>query len=190
MTENTGESAATYGVVLDFLQHGRSDADEPQYRRSPVIYAVGIDAFALYELTLSSEADISIGDQVRLRPDFEPGIERGRQVEYADLSDGAQSELEYVIEEIVEDEEGRFVDFFNEAQPVSLRLHQLNLLPGIGDKLRDNILEERKRRPFETFEDLEGRVPGLHDPKGIIIDRIRSELTEPEELKYRLFARS
>lgn len=190
MTEDTGESDDTYGVVLDVLPHGRSDADEPQYRRSPVIYAVGNDHFSLYELTIGDDADISIGDQIKIRPDFEPGIERGRQIEYEALSDGAQSELEYVIEEIVEAQESQFVDFFNEAQPVSLRLHQLNLLPGIGDKLRDNILDQRKRGPFDSFDELEERVSGLHDPKSIVVDRISAEVKGDEDLKYDIFATS
>ncbi|MFB6113361.1 MAG: DUF655 domain-containing protein [Halodesulfurarchaeum sp.] len=189
MTDEAG-SDEEYGVVLDVLPHGRSDAEEPQYRRSPVSYAVGEEAFTLYELTLSDDADISIDDRIRIRPDFEPGIERGRQIEYGQLSDGAKSELEYVVAELVERDDDRFVGFFNDAQPVTLRLHQLTLLPGIGDKLRDNILEERKRRPFETFEDLEDRVSGLHDPKQILVDRILQEFTEAEDLKYRLFVRS
>ena len=177
-------------VILDVLAHGRSDADEPQYRRSPVAYAVGEDTFSLFEMTLIDDADITIGDRVAIRPAFAEGIDRGREIDFDDLTDGAKSELEYVIEEIVEADERRFVDFFNEAQPVSLRLHQLNILPGIGDKLRDSILDQRKRRPFESFEDLGERVDGLHDPKGTITDRITEELREGEDLKYKLFVRS
>ncbi|MFB6266695.1 MAG: DUF655 domain-containing protein [Halodesulfurarchaeum sp.] len=179
-----------YGVVLDILPHGRSDADEPQYRRSPVAYAVGEETFRLYELTVAEEADISIDDRIRIRPSFDEGINRGRQVDYDALSDGARSELDYVVEEIIEANEERFVDFYNDAQPVTLRLHQLNLLPGIGDTLRDNILDERKRRPFRDFVDLEERVSGLHDPKGVIEERIFQELREDEDLKYRLFVQS
>ena len=190
MSDATGESEPAYGLVLDVLPHGRNDADEPQYRRSPVIYAVGTEHFALYELTLAEDADISIGDRIKIRPDFDSGIERGRQIDYDGLSDGAGSELEYVIEEIIEDHEKRFVDFFNDAQPVSLRLHQLNLLPGIGDKLRDTILDQRKRKPFDSFEDLEERVSGLHDPKSIIVDRVRDEIQGDEDLKYDIFATS
>jgi putative nucleotide binding protein len=190
MADETGESEPEYGVVLDVLAHGRSDADEPQYRRSPVIYVVGVADFALYELTLTEDADITIGDRVEIQPDFEAGIDRGRQIQYGGLTDGARSELEYVVEEIVEAEERRFVDFFNDAQPVSLRLHQLNLLPGIGDKLRDNILDERKRGPFESFEGLEERVSGLHDPKSIVVERIEAEIRGDEDLKYDVFATS
>lgn len=190
MTEDTGETEREYGVVLDILPHGRSDADEPQYRRSPVVYAVGEDTFALYELTLEEDADISIDDRVQIRPTFEDGLNRGRQVDYDDLSDGARSELDYIIEEIVEEKERDFVDFFNDAQPVSLRLHQLNILPGIGDKLRDSILDRRKRQRFESFDELESAVDGLHDPKGTITDRILEEIRDGEDLKYRLFVGS
>jgi len=175
-------------VVLDVLHHGRSDGGS--YSGSPLAYAVSTDDFTLYELSLTEGADISIDDYVQVTPEFDAGIERGHTVDYEDITDGARSELEYVVEEIVEANERRFVDFFNDAQPLSLRLHQLNLLPGIGDKLRDNILEERKRRgPFESFDDLEDRVSGLHNPREVVIDRIREELEHPEDVKYRLFVR-
>ncbi|MFB6070595.1 MAG: DUF655 domain-containing protein [Halanaeroarchaeum sp.] len=189
-SDESGSDDREDAVVLDVLAHGRSDADEPQYRRSPVAYAVGEDSFTLYELALADDADISIDDHVTIRPDFEAGIERGRQVNYDDITDGAKSELDYVVEEIVEANERQFVDFFNDAQPVTLRLHQLNILPGIGDKLRDTILDQRKREPFSSFEDLDRRIDGLHDPKGTVVERILEEIREGEDLKYRIFARS
>ncbi|MFB6138622.1 MAG: DUF655 domain-containing protein, partial [Halobacteriaceae archaeon] len=92
------------------------------------------------------------------------------------------------VEEIVEADERRFVDFYNEAQPVTTRLHSLDLLPGIGETLRNNVIDARKRGPFESFEDLEERVSGLHDPESVLVERILDELRE-EDLKYRLFAR-
>jgi putative nucleotide binding protein len=177
-----------YAVVLDFLAHGRSDGRG--YGDGALAYAVSVSDFALYELSLAGDADISILDRVRVRPDFEAGIDRGREVDYGDLSDGARSELDYVVEDIVDENERRFVDFYNDAQPISLRLHQLNLLPGIGDKLRDNILDERKRHgPFESFDDLADRVDGLHNPREVVVERILEEMQE-EDLKYHNFARS
>lgn len=179
-----------HAVVLDILPHGRSDAESRQYRQNPVAFAVDESDFTLYEMTLTEDADISILDYVRIEPDFEAGIHRGHQIEYEDLSDGARSELDYVIEDLLEEHEDRFVGFYNDAQPMTLRMHQLDLLPGIGDKLRDNILEERKRRgPFESFEDLEERVDGLHNPREKIMERIKREV-RGEDLKYRIFART
>jgi len=175
-------------VVLDVLRHGRSDDDRSQFRRQQVGLAVADDGFTLYEFVTDDDADVSIGDRVRLAPEAEPGIERVNVVRYDDLSAGAQSELEYVVEEIVEADQTPFLTFFNEAGPISLRLHQLSLLPGIGDTLRDKILDERKRAPFESFEDLEDRVSGLHDPKGIVTERVLEEI-EDGDVKYHVFAR-
>ncbi|MFB6104445.1 MAG: DUF655 domain-containing protein [Halobacteriaceae archaeon] len=182
-----GEPDADTAIVLDFLARGNPDADRPQYRRSPVAYAVGEAEFTLWELALTDDADISIADRITVTgDDRDPGIEAARTVGYEDLSGGAESELEYVVEELVEEYEQRFVDFYNEAQPITLRLHQLNLLPGIGKKLRNNILDERERKPFDSFADVADRVSGLHDPKDVIVDRILEELRE-EDLKYRNF---
>ncbi|MEF8881531.1 MAG: DUF655 domain-containing protein [Halapricum sp.] len=179
------ESSAPTAVVLDHLPHGRSSDERPQYEKEPLAYAVSTDEFRLYELVLAADADISIGDRVPV--DRTDGIERLHAIDYDDLSGGAQSELEYAIEEIIEADQQRFVDFYNEAQPITTRLHALNLLPGIGKKLRNNIIDERKRRPFESFDDLEARVSGLHDPKEVLVERILEEI-QKDDLKYRVFA--
>ncbi|MFB6188528.1 MAG: DUF655 domain-containing protein [Halapricum sp.] len=179
------ESDAPIAVVLDYLPHGRSDDERPQYEKEPLAYAVSTQDFQLFELVLEADADISIGD--RIPADRGDGVERLRTIGYDDLPGGARSELEYAIEDIIDADEQRFVDFYNDAQPITTRLHALNLLPGIGKKLRNNILDKRKRRPFESFDDLEARVNGLHDPKDVLVERILEELRE-EDLKYRIFA--
>lgn len=194
-TSESGEAGAdaaedaerTHAVVLDHLPHGRTGDDRPQYKKSPLAYALGESTFRLLELTLADDADVSIGDRIVVDPASErDAVERLREVEYDDLSNAATSELDYVVEEVVDREERRFVDFYNEAQPITLRLHQLNLLPGIGKKLRNDVLDERKRAPFESFDDLEDRITGLHDPKGVLVDRIIEELRD-DDLKYRTF---
>ena len=181
--DTAGEPTA---VVLDVLPHGRTEDDRPQYQKEPLAYAVDAEDFELYELVLADSADVSIGDAV----DVTGGgtFQRVNRIEYDDLPSGASAELEYAIEEMVEADEQRFVDFYNDAQPITLRLHQLNLLPGIGKKLRNNILDERKRAPFESFADIEERISGLHNPKEVLIERIIEELRE-DDLKYRIFAR-
>jgi putative nucleotide binding protein len=181
------EADRSYAVVLDYLPHGRPGDDRPQYKKSPLAYALGESEFRLLELTLDDDADVGIGDRIVLAPAEErEAVSRIREVEYDDLSNAAHSELEYVVEEVVDRNERRFVDFYNEAQPITLRLHQLNLLPGIGKKLRNDVLDERKRAPFESFAELEERISGLHDPKGVLVDRILEELRD-EDLKYRTF---
>jgi putative nucleotide binding protein len=184
-----GSDGAADAVILDYLPHGRPDDDRPRYEKAPVAYGLGSRDFRLVRLELVDDADAGIGDRVRI----EPVADRERvaaveRVDYEELTNAARSELEYVVTDLVETEERRFVDFFNEAQPITLRLHQLNLLPGIGKKLRNGVLDERKRGPFESFEDLSERVSGLHDPKGVLVDRIMEELRE-DDLKYRIFVR-
>ena len=189
MSDSESDETVRRAVVLDYLPHGRSDDDRPQYRRSAVGYGVDTEDFHLYEFALADDGDASIGDEIAVGPaDAWAEVDHVRAIEYDDLSSGASSELDYVIDDLLADEADRFVNVYNEAGPVTLRLHQLNLLPGIGDKLRDSILEERKRRgPFESFEDVADRVDGLHDPEGVIRERIFEEI-RGDDLKYRLFA--
>jgi putative nucleotide binding protein len=181
------ESSAPTAVVLDFLAHGRAEDDRPQHQKQPLAYALDREDFRLYEIILGGDADISIGDDLAL-DSGDDAFERIDEIEYEDLPGGAQSELEYVVEDVVDEEEQRFVDFYNDAQPITLRLHQLNLLPGIGKKLRNTILDERKRKPFESFADLEERVSGLHTPREVVVERILEEIRE-DDLKYRTFVR-
>ncbi|PSP27112.1 DUF655 domain-containing protein [Halobacteriales archaeon QH_2_65_14] len=184
--ERDESAGAGTAVVLDFLAHGRTEDDRPQYQKEPLAYAVDIEDFTLYELVMEADSDISIGDGVDVHERGD--VERINRVEYEDLPGGAGSELDYAIEDIVEANEKRFVDFYNEAQPITLRLHQLNLLPGIGKKLRNDVLDQRKRKPFESFEEIEERISGLHNPEEVLVERILEELHE-EDLKYRLFVR-
>ena len=146
-------SGGPTAIVLDFLAHGRTEDDRPQYQKQPLAYALDREDFRLYEVVLGADADVSIGDDLVVDRASD-AIERTGEVEYEDLPGGAQSELDYAVEDLATEEERRFVDFYNDAQPITLRLHQLNLLPGIGKKLRNAILDERKRGPFESFEDL------------------------------------
>ena len=184
MTESESDGDTMMAAVLDVLPHGRPGDDRPQHQKEPLAYALDLAEFYIYELQLEDkDVDIAFGDRVDL-------TEFGRvtEVEFEDIPSGARSELDYAVEEIVEANEQRFVDFYNDAQPITLRLHQLNLLPGIGKKLRNTILDERKRKPFESFEDLEERVSGLHSPKETLVERILEELQD-DDLKYRLFVR-
>lgn len=174
---------STRAVVLDVLPNGRTDDDRPQHRKSPLAYALREDDFRLFEFTLTDDADIGFSDRIPLDSE---AVAASHEMTFDDISNAAHSELEYAVEDVIDRDEDRFVGFYNDAQPITLRLHQLNLLPGIGKKLRNAILDERKRSPFESFADLEERVGGLHRPKEILIERIQEELRE-DDLKYRIF---
>ncbi|OYR37932.1 adenosine deaminase [Halorubrum sp. Ib24] len=171
-------------VLLDVLPNGRPDDDRPPSRKSPIAYGLGTDSFRLYELSVDDDTDVSVSDRVALDG---PAVGRYREVSYDDLTRNAAAEVEYAVEAIVESDEERFVDFYNEAGPITLRLHQLNLLPGVGKQLRNNVLDERKRGPFESFDEVSERVSGLHRPREVIVERVVEEVRE-DDLKYRTFA--
>ncbi|MFC5277628.1 DUF655 domain-containing protein [Halorubrum rubrum] len=182
-TSGDGTEERSVAVLLDVLPNGRPDDGRPGYQKSPVAYALGESSFGLYELSLEEDADVSVSDRIDLDG---PAVSRYRKVSFDDLTRNAAAEIEYAVEAIVDADERRFVDFYNEAEPITLRLHQLNLLPGIGKKLRNRVLDERKRGPFESFEEVEDRISGLHSPREVILERIAEEIRE-DDLKYRTF---
>ena len=57
-----------------------------------------------------------------------------RRLSYDELTPTAKGELEPVVEKIIAKSEQRFVEFYNIAVPISLKMHMLNLLPGFGKK--------------------------------------------------------
>jgi putative nucleotide binding protein len=107
-------------------------------------------------------------------------------VTYDDLTSGARAELQAVIELIINNDVPRFIDFFNNSQPVTPRMHSMELIPGIGKRLMWQILEQRERVPFDRFEDLQSRT-SITDPVKLLGRRILKELSEEE--KYNLFTR-
>ena len=52
-------------VVLDYLPHGRTEDDRPQYQKQPLVYALDVDDFRLYEVVVD-DPEFTIGDRVSL----------------------------------------------------------------------------------------------------------------------------
>ena len=101
------------------------------------------------------------------------------------LTENAKRQLHEFIEKQIEADEKKFVEFFNKAEAINTRLHQFELLPGFGRKHTDSILSERKKKLFQSLEDLKKRVSNLPDPKKAIEKRILEEITGKE--RYNLF---
>ncbi|WFO76303.1 DUF655 domain-containing protein [Desulfurococcaceae archaeon MEX13E-LK6-19] len=154
-----------------------------EYRNKPVAQAIGTRFFTLLEVEPYPGVDLRPGEKVEL--DRESKIKRiiGR-ISYDDLTSTAKDNLEGIVRKIVEENEKVFVDFFNKAGPITLKLHTLELLPGIGKKTMKLILDERRKKPFESFQDIQERVK-LSDPVKTIVDRILVELRGED--KYYLF---
>lgn len=113
-TERKEENA----VVIDVLPMGYVSEQRPAYKREPVVQAVGVDQFKLLELVPKQGADIQIYDRVYIGDAEREKIERvKRRISYEDLTATAKLELPFVIEQIVGENEQRFVDFFNKSVP-------------------------------------------------------------------------
>ena len=101
------------------------------------------------------------------------------------LTQTAKSELEFVIKDIVMKDSTRFVQFFNTSSPLTTRMHQLELLPGLGKKHMWEIIEHREDKQFDSFVDVKKRVKLMPDPEKLIIKRILLEIEGQE--KHHLF---
>lgn len=178
-----------YAFILDYLPTGRPELGP--HRREPTCYAVGDNQFTMLELIPKPGVALNIGDRVYIGKDVEKRDKiakvKGR-IEYAKLSAGAHGELPYVLEQMVKANEERFIRFFNEAPPITTRYHALELLPGLGKKTMQGILEERKKSLFAGFAELRERVHNLHAPDKLIAHRIELELSDPHQ-KYHIFTR-
>jgi putative nucleotide binding protein len=180
-----------WAIVLDYLPTGHPEDRTPVYKREPIVLAIGESFLSLLELTpkkgaiLKPQERVYLGKEGREKIDFIK-----RRIAFDGLTPAAKAELDTAIEQIVDGNEKKFLDFFNHSGPISVRFHQLELLPGVGNKIMWEVLEERKKRPFESFEDISKRIKALPHPKDLIIKRIEVELSGEKQVgkgKYKIF---
>lgn len=131
--------------VLDYLPYGHVSDSMGRFQKRPLIQGVGERDFVLMEMAPKEGAVPEIGVRAVLVGKDRPIVDRvNRRIGYEELSQGARVELPYAIQKIVLDKEAYYLRFFNEAGPLTTRMHALELLPGIGKKLMWAILNERK----------------------------------------------
>ena len=172
--------------VLDYLPYGRTP-DSRTYQKQPLVQAVGETNFVLMEMTPKEGVVTVAGARVYIGSGSRDVIDHvNRRIDYSELSNSAKLELPFVIQTIVLEDEPRFIRYFNDAGPITTRMHALELLPGIGKKLMWSVLNERKKGSFKSFADLVERVKGLHNPEKLIAKRIEDELMD-DRIKYRVF---
>jgi len=172
--------------ILDYLPFGRAP-EARSYQKQPVVQGVGEANFVLMEMAPKEGVVPQVGTKVYIGSGDRTVIDHvSRRIDYAELSNSAKLELPFAIQKIVLENEPRFLRFFNEAGPLTTRMHALELLPGIGKKLMWAILNERKKGLFKSFQDLTDRVKGLYNPEKLIANRVEDELMD-DRIKYRVF---
>jgi putative nucleotide binding protein len=153
-----------------------------------LIQCVGEEFFTLLEALVKEGLMLKPNDRVYVGKDARDEVTYiiGR-VGFDELTASAKAELPSVISRIVLNREKWFVNFFNTARAITPRMHALELVPGIGKKYMWQLINERERKPFESFEDLQKRTE-LPNPVKLITKRVLEELEG--DSKYRLFTRA
>ncbi len=173
-----------YAWVVEYLPAGKAT----DMKKEPLVQLVGNQFFTLLEASLKNEASVLVGTKLFVGKGDREEVDRiKRRIGYEELTNGAKEILPNVVKRIVEEHEPLFINFLNKAAPISMRVHQLDLLPGIGKRNMEEILKEREKAPFESFEDLKSRVSTISDPAGVFTHRIISELEGKE--RYFLFTK-
>ncbi|MEM3112850.1 MAG: DUF655 domain-containing protein [Candidatus Pacearchaeota archaeon] len=171
-----------YAVILDYLPYGYP----LEGKMMPIAQAIGENNFTLLQLiprkgvSLQLKERVYIGDGKRDKIYYILG-----RLPAEKLTENAKLQLEEFISKVIEMKEAEFLNFFNTASAINTRVHQIELLPGYGKKHTKEILDEREKSRFASFEDLKKRISSLPDPKTAIQKRIIEELTGKE--RHRLF---
>ena len=174
-----------YAYVLDFIQRGKSTT--VRGREGIIIQAIGEERLTLLELLGVQNMSFEAGERLYIgREGRDKVLSVLGRLEYSNISQSAKNELTNIVEKIVVTNERRFVDFINAAQPVTPRIHALELIPGIGKTYMMTMIKERDKKKFESLADVQNRV-GLRDPIKLIAKRIIEEITG--EARMNLFVR-
>ncbi len=172
-------------IVLEFLPNGYP----LEGKMMPIAQAIGKENLVLLELVPRRGESVESGEEVYIGEGKRDKIYYilGR-LKREKLTEHAKEKLMEVIKSVVKEKEEKFVKFFNEAQAINKRIHQIELLPGMGKKHMQEIIKEREIEKFKSFEDMRERVSNLPDPEKAVEKRIFQEITEME--RHNLFVSS
>ena len=173
-----------HAIILDYLPYGYP----MEQRGSPVAQAIGVKTLSLLELIPRRGISLDQKEKVYIGPDKRDKIYfiKGR-LPREKLTETAKIQLQEFVQSTVEERQQEFVDFFNNAQPMNTRLHQLELLPGFGKKHTEEVIMAREEKKFESFDDIKNRIKSIPDPRKTIEKRMMEELTVRQ--RFNLFVR-
>jgi len=172
-----------YALVLEYLPNGYP----LEKKMMPIAQAIGETNLTLLELVPRRGVSLEAGEKVYIGQGKRDKIYYilGR-LDKEKLTESAKSQLQEFISKIVQENEKKFVEFFNKAEAINKRIHQIELIPGFGKKHMQEIIKQRKEKEFESFEDMKKRIQNLPDPGLAVEKRILRELIETE--RYNLFS--
>ena len=171
-----------HAIVLEYLPNGYP----LEGKMMPIAQAIGKQNLVLLELVPRKGISLDSGEEVYIGPDKREKIYYilGR-LKREKITEHSKEKLMEFIEQVCKERESQFVEFFNKAEAINKRVHQIELLPGMGKKHMQEIIKEREEKEFESFEDMKKRVSNLPDPEKAVEKRIFQEITQME--RYNLF---
>jgi putative nucleotide binding protein len=184
--ENDHRAYESKGLIFDISQDYLTESHSNFRKEYPVYYIVGSSFYSLLKLYLKKPVNLAVGDLIDL-DENKNAFQRIKRITIDQILKGAEYILEEMLIKLVKESElSKFVKFFNEAKPITVKLHQFTLLPGIGQKRMWTLLDARKMKVFESYKDIEERAG--FDPVPIIVKRIIEELSGKE--RHNLFTRT
>ncbi len=164
-------------IVLDYLPYGYP----LEGKMMPVVQAIGEKFFALLELAPIRGSSFTLDERIYIGPEKRDKINHiiGR-LSGEKLTEQAKAKLQEFIANVVKERENEFIEFFNNARAINTRLHQLRLLPGFGNKHMKELLQEREKKKFDSFEEIRERVGNIPDPRKTIEKRLLEEIMEKQ----------
>jgi len=173
-----------YAVILDYLPYGYPMGGKP----IPIAQAIGEKTLILLELVPRRGISLSQKEKVYIGPEKRDKIHYiGGRLSFDKITETARIQLHEFIAEKVAEHEEKYVDFFNNAQAINTRLHQIELLPGLGQKHTQEIIKIREEKPFASFEDMRKRIGNIPDPRRAIERRIFEEVSQKQ--RFHLFVK-
>lgn len=169
-------------IILEYLPNGYP----LEGKHMPLAQAIGVTNLTLLELVPRKGISLKAGEEVYIGEGKRDKIYYilGR-LKKEKLTEASKKHLMEFVQEIVKKRSEEYVNFFNKAEAINKRIHQLELLPGLGKKYMTEILKQRQEKEFESFDDIRSRVSNLPFPEKIIEKRLMQELAE--EVRYNLF---
>ena len=174
-----------YAYVLDFKS--RSKSTTVRGRTGIIVIAIGEERLTLLEILGIENSTFDIGERIYIGKEGRTKVQSVLgKMDPKKISESIKNEIPIIIESIVTKNEKKFVDYINNAQPLTPRIHALELIPGIGKTYLNAIIKEREKGPFESFNDIEKRV-GLKEPTKHLSQRIIEEISG--EARMNLFVK-
>ncbi len=174
-----------HAYVLDCKPRARSTTVHG--RTGIIVVALGEERLTLLEILGIENSTFDVGERIYIGKEGRTKVQSVLgKMDYVKISDSAKDEIPTVVESIVTKNEAKFVDYINNAQPLTPRIHALELIPGIGKTYLNVIIKEREKAPFESFVDIEKRV-GLKEPIKHVSQRIVEEISG--ETRMNLFVK-